>query len=149
MRFKIDWARLKVGSKFTIFALFYFVFEGSFSKYKPPGGLYLEGSFNGGFFALPVWGAYIKRGLYMEGFIFGILRYPRLSGIIGDTSGESGTFLFSRHVPDFCNDWRSFLTNENSNFFCQGCRQWISLITNLLNCCTSVPLSYRNTALTR
>ena len=41
----------------------------------PGGGLYLEGQFNGGFFALPVWGAYIWRGLYMEGLIFGILRY--------------------------------------------------------------------------
>ena len=28
-----------------------------------------------GFFASPVWGAYIWRGLYMEGLIFGILRY--------------------------------------------------------------------------
>ena len=28
-----------------------------------------------GFFALPVWGAYIWRGLYMAGLIFGILRY--------------------------------------------------------------------------
>ena len=54
---------------------FYFVFEGSFSKYKPPGGLYLEERFNGGFFALRVWGAYIWRGLYMEGLIFEILRY--------------------------------------------------------------------------
>ena len=42
---------------------------------QAPGGLYLEGRFNGGFFALPVWGAYIWRGLYMEGLIFGILRY--------------------------------------------------------------------------
>ena len=47
---------------------------GQFSKYKALGGLYLEGRFNGGFFALPVWGAYIWRGLYMEGLIFGILR---------------------------------------------------------------------------
>ena len=39
------------------------------------GGLYLEGRFNGGFFALPVWGAYILRGLYVGGLIFGILRY--------------------------------------------------------------------------
>ena len=30
---------------------------------------------NGGFFALPLRGAYIWRGLYMEGLIFGILRY--------------------------------------------------------------------------
>ena len=27
LRFKIDWGSLKVGSKFTVFALFYFVFE--------------------------------------------------------------------------------------------------------------------------
>ena len=37
--------------------------------------IFLEGRFNGGFFPLPVWGAYIWRGLYMEGLIFGILRY--------------------------------------------------------------------------
>ena len=37
LRFKIDWASLIVGSRFTVFALFYFVFEGNF------GGLYLEG----------------------------------------------------------------------------------------------------------
>ena len=43
--------------------------------YKPPGGLYLEGRFNRGLFTLPVWGAFIWRGLYMEGLIFGILRY--------------------------------------------------------------------------
>ena len=30
LRFKIDWASLIVGRKFTIFALFYFVFEGNF-----------------------------------------------------------------------------------------------------------------------
>ena len=38
LRFKIDWASLIVGSEFTVFVLFYFVFEGNFSKYKPPGG---------------------------------------------------------------------------------------------------------------
>ena len=43
--------------KFTIFALFYFVLMAN-STYKPPGGLYSEGQFNGGFFALPFWGAY-------------------------------------------------------------------------------------------
>ena len=77
MRFKIDWASLIVGSKFTGFALFYFVFEGNFPSTSPRGGLYPERQFNGGFFALPVWGggAYIWRGLYMEGLIFGILRY--------------------------------------------------------------------------
>ena len=46
-----------------------------FQVQAPGGGLYLEGQFNGGFFALPVWGAYIWRGFYMEGLIFWILRY--------------------------------------------------------------------------
>ena len=73
LRFKIDWAGLIVGRKFIVFALFYFVFEGNF-QVQAPGGLILEGRFNGGFFGLPVWGAYIWRGLYMEGLIFGILR---------------------------------------------------------------------------
>ena len=66
LRLKIDWASLIVGSKFTIFALFYVVFEGNFPSTSPRGGLYLEGRFNGGFFALPVWGAYIWRGLFLE-----------------------------------------------------------------------------------
>ena len=62
MCFKIDWASLIVGSKFTVFALFYFVFEGNFPSTSPRGGLYLEGRFNGGFFALPVWGGLIFGG---------------------------------------------------------------------------------------
>ena len=74
MRFKIDWASLILGRKFTVFLCFALYLR-AISKYKPLGGLYLEGRFNGGFFALRVWGAYIWRGLYMEGFIFGILRY--------------------------------------------------------------------------
>ena len=69
MRFKIDWASRIVGSKFTVFALFYFLFEGNFPSKSPRGGLCLEGRFNGGFFALPNWG-----GLFLEGLIFGILR---------------------------------------------------------------------------
>ena len=77
MRFKIDWASLMVGSKFTVFALFYFVFEGKFPSTSPRGA-YMEGRFNGGFFTLPVWGAYIWRGFYMKGLIFGILRYALL-----------------------------------------------------------------------
>ena len=42
---------------------------------SPQGGLYSEGRFNGGFFMLRFWRAYIWRGLYMEGLIFGILQY--------------------------------------------------------------------------
>ena len=39
LRVKIDWASLIVGSKFTIFALFYFVFEANFPSTNPRGGL--------------------------------------------------------------------------------------------------------------
>ena len=52
-------------------------------------------------------------------------RYPRLSGKDGDKSGKSGTLLFFRRVPDFCDGLR-----------------WISPITNPLNCWAPVPLSY-------
>ena len=72
--FKIDGASLTVRMKFIGFALFYFVFEGNF-QVQSPRSLYVEGEFNRGFFALRVWGAYIWRGLYMEGLIFGILQY--------------------------------------------------------------------------
>ena len=68
MRLKSDWASLIVGSKFTVFALFFFVFEGNFPSTSPRGAYIWR-------VALPGWGAYIWRGVYMEGLIFGILRY--------------------------------------------------------------------------
>ena len=43
LRFKINWASLIVGSKFTILALFYFVCEGNFPSTSSQGGVYLEG----------------------------------------------------------------------------------------------------------
>ena len=70
MRFKIDWASLIVGSKFTNFALFYFVLEGNFPA---RGGLiiiwrgdlmedFLLYRFGGLIFG----GAYTWRGLFSE-----------------------------------------------------------------------------------
>ena len=53
--------------EFTIFALFYFVFEGNFKVQVPLEGLYSEGQFNGGFFCVTGLG-----GLYLEGLILGI-----------------------------------------------------------------------------
>ena len=51
LRFEIYWASLLVGSKFTVFALFYFAFEGNFPSTRGRGrggergvgGFYLEG----------------------------------------------------------------------------------------------------------
>ena len=64
LRFKIEWASMIFGSKFTSFVLFYFVFEGNFPSVSPREGFYLEGQFNGGFFALLVCGACIFGGAY-------------------------------------------------------------------------------------
>ena len=46
---KIDWASLIAGGKFTIFALFYFVFDGNFPSASSRGVLHLERRFTGGF----------------------------------------------------------------------------------------------------
>ena len=74
--FKIDWASLIIGSKFTIFALFYFVFEGNFPSTSPLGAYILRGDLTEVFFALldgggggggPIFGgAYTWRGLFAE-----------------------------------------------------------------------------------
>ena len=67
MRFKIDWASLIVGSKFTVFGLFYSVLEDNFPSISPRGDL------TEGFLRYRFWGAYIGgaysitwRGLFSE-----------------------------------------------------------------------------------
>ena len=69
MHFKIDWAGLIVGNKFTVFALFYFVFEGNFPSASP-------------------FGVYLWRGNLTEGF----LRYWIGDLIFGGTSTWRGLF---------------------------------------------------------
>ena len=44
LRFKLDWTSLIVGSKFTVFALCYFVFEDNFPGTSPWGGLTYGGA---------------------------------------------------------------------------------------------------------
>ena len=66
MRFKIDWASLLFGSKFAVFALLYFVFEGNFPSTSPRGAYFWRGDLTEGLFALPVWWAYTWRGLFAE-----------------------------------------------------------------------------------
>ena len=62
MRFKIDCASLIVGSTFTVFALFYFAFEGDFT----------EGFLRHHFEGLIFGGAYTRRGLFSE--FYGIFK---------------------------------------------------------------------------
>ena len=71
MRFKIDWACLIVGSKFTVFALFYFVFEGNFPSTSPRGAYIWKEDLTEGFLRYRFGGAYIWRGLFSE--LYGIL----------------------------------------------------------------------------
>ena len=71
MRFKIDWACLIVGSKFTVFALFYFVCEGNFLSTSPWGTYIWRGNLTEGFSryrfgGLIFGGAYTRRGLFLE-----------------------------------------------------------------------------------
>ena len=71
MRFKIDWASLIVGSKFAVFALFYFVFEGNFPNTSPRGAYIWRGNLAEGFLRYRIWGlifggAYTSRGLFSE-----------------------------------------------------------------------------------
>ena len=69
--FKIDWASLIVGSKFTVFALFYFVFEGNFPSTSPRGAYIWRGNLTEGFLRYEFGGlifgvAYTWRGLFSE-----------------------------------------------------------------------------------
>ena len=67
MRFKIDWASLIVGSKFTVFALFYFVFEGNF-QVQATGGLIFGGTVQRRFFLRYRFGGLIFGGAYFRNF---------------------------------------------------------------------------------
>ena len=62
-----------MGRKFTIFALFYFVFEDKFQVQDPRGAYIRRGDLTEGFCVT------ILGGLYLEGLIFGILRYFRVA----------------------------------------------------------------------
>ena len=77
MRFEIDWASLIVGSKFTVYALFYFIFKGNFPSTSP-------------------WGACIWRGDLTEGF----LRY-RFGGLIhGGAYFRNFTVIIKLHLKN-------------------------------------------------
>ena len=68
MRFKINWASLIVGSKFTVFALFYFVFEGNFPGTSPRGAYIWRGDLTEGFLCYR-FGGLIVGGAYFRNFM--------------------------------------------------------------------------------
>ena len=69
LRFKLIGLTLQMEGNLP-FLLCFTLYLRAISKYKPPGGLYMEGRFNGRFFALQVWGAYIWKGLIHGGAYF-------------------------------------------------------------------------------
>ena len=73
MRFKIDWASLIVGRKFTVFALFYLVFEGNLPSTSLRGVYIWRGDLTEGFLpyefgggGLIFGGVYTWRGLFSD-----------------------------------------------------------------------------------
>ena len=71
LRLHIDWVSFMVRSKFTLFALFYFVFEGNFPSTSPQGAYIWGGGgdLTEGFCDTGL------GGLYLEELNLGILRY--------------------------------------------------------------------------
>ena len=73
MRFKIDWASLIVGRKFTVFSLFYLVFEGNFQVQASRGlggggGLMFGGAIQRRVFCVTSLGGLIFGGAYFRNF---------------------------------------------------------------------------------
>ena len=85
MRFKIDWASLIVRRKFTVFSLFYFVFEGNFQVQAPRGG---RGDLTEGFLRFE-FGGLLFGGAYFRNFT--VSELPMLT---------------SNDVLKFCLFWR-------------------------------------------
>ena len=91
--FKIDWATLTVEAKFTVFALFYFVFEGNIPSTSPRGPYIWRGDLKEGllryqFGGLIFGGAYTWRGLFSEFYgIPGSRKFTQLPLLQAQSSG--------------------------------------------------------------
>ena len=72
MRFKIDWASLIVRRKFTVFALFYFAFEGNFQAQAPRRAYIWRGNLTEGFLRYE-FGGLIFGGAYFRNFTESVL----------------------------------------------------------------------------
>ena len=64
-----------MGRKFTIFALFYFVFESKFQVQAPRGAYIQRGDLKEGFLRYDSGGLIFGGAYTWKGLIFGILRY--------------------------------------------------------------------------
>ena len=80
--FKINWASLTVGRKFTVFALFYSVFEGNFQVQAPRGAYIWRGDLTEGFLRYE-FGGLIHGGAYFRNFTVSF-----------DSAGPKSSFSF-------------------------------------------------------
>ena len=131
MRFKIDWASLILGRKFTVFLCFTLYLR-AISKYKPPGGLYLEGRFNGGFLryrfeGLIFGGVYTWRGLFSE--FYGTFEPASLRLDRGGTGYKLKMSLFSCSAAN--TPHRFFLLDKN--FYRQDSNKFYKLLETSFN----------------
>ena len=103
--------------------IYYFCFVllciwGQIPSTSPPGAYIRRGDLTEGFLMLPFWGAYIWRNLYMEGLIFGILRY-NLWIILKEHNNFSYLWKFGPKYSSFAeilfkkSHWFTFLPPSN------------------------------------
>ena len=80
LRFKIDWASFIVGRKFTVFALFYLVFEDNFQAQASGGFIFGGAILTKGFLRYEFWGAYILRA-YFRNFTVSLMTHANCIGL--------------------------------------------------------------------
>ena len=85
--FKIDWASLIVGSKLTVFGLFYFIFEGIFPSTSPQRAYIWKGDLMDGFLCY-----------WFGGLIFRILVYFTCSSLPMEDKGPLRVFESKEEV---------------------------------------------------
>ena len=85
MCFKIDWASVIVGSKFTVFALFYFVLEGNFPSTSLQGAYIWRSDLTTGILRYRI-GGLIHGGVYFRNFtVQGLQHFPFARFFIPET----------------------------------------------------------------
>ena len=106
LRLKIDWASLIVGSKFTVFALFYFVFEGNFPSTSPRGAYVWRGDLTEGFLRYR-FGELIFGGAYFRNFT--VLKKEeeeekKLTGVASETMPQAKPVVMrpAYNIARFC-----------------------------------------------
>ena len=80
LRFKIDWASFIVGRNFTVFALFYLVFEDNFQAQTSGGFIFGGAILTKGFLRYEFGGAYILRA-YFRNFTVSLMTHANCIGL--------------------------------------------------------------------